>query len=40
VEKTLEKVDFAVLDWKGIKGGYKSKLVGMLEEIGYPSRKG
>lgn len=40
VEKTLEKVDFAVLDWKGIKGGYKSKLVGMLEEIGVPFKKG
>jgi len=39
-EKTLEKVEFAVLDWKGIKGEYKSKLVGMLEEIGVPFKKG
>jgi D-aminoacyl-tRNA deacylase len=31
-EKTLEKVEYAVLDWKGIKGEHKSKLVGMLEK--------
>jgi len=39
VEKTLEKVEFVVLDWKGIKGEHKSKLVGMLEEIGIPFKK-
>lgn len=33
VERTLEKVEFAVLDWKGIKGEYKPKLVRMLKEI-------
>jgi len=39
VERTLEKVELAVLDWKGIKGGQKSKLVEMLEEIGVPFKK-
>jgi D-aminoacyl-tRNA deacylase len=39
VEKTLETVEFLVLDWKGIKGEHKSKLVEMLEEIGVPFKK-
>mgnify|MGYP001114178141 CR=1 FL=1 len=39
VEKTVEKVEFAVLDWKGIKGEQKSRLVGMLEEIGVSFEK-
>jgi D-aminoacyl-tRNA deacylase len=34
VEKTLEKVELAILDWKGIKGDHKPKIVEMLEEIG------
>jgi len=33
VGRTLEKVEFAVLDWKGIKGDQKQPLVKMLEEI-------
>jgi D-aminoacyl-tRNA deacylase len=39
VERTLEKVEFAVLDWKGIKGKHKPKLVGMLREIGLSFQK-
>ncbi len=39
VERTLEKVEFAVLDWKGIKGEHKQKLVAMLREISVPIRK-
>ena len=39
VEKTLEKVELAVLDWKGIKGEHKQKLVAMLKEISLPIRK-
>jgi D-aminoacyl-tRNA deacylase len=39
VEKTQEKVEFVFLDWKGIKGEHKSKLVEMLEEIGIPFKK-
>jgi len=39
VDKTLEKVEFVVLDWKGIKGEHKPKLVGMIEEIGIPFEK-
>jgi D-aminoacyl-tRNA deacylase len=39
VEKTQEKVEFVVLDWKGIKGEHKSKLVEMLEETGVTFKK-
>jgi len=39
VEKTLEKVEFAVLDWKGIKGEHKSKTVEIIKEIGLPIKK-
>lgn len=34
VERTLEKLDHAILDWKGIKGENKSPLVRMLDGIG------
>ena len=36
VEKTVEKVDSAILDWKGIKGTDKPKLLRALQEIGLP----
>jgi len=39
VEKTLEKVDFTFLDWKGIRGEHKSKIVAMLEEMGIQFKK-
>ncbi|MDH5481882.1 MAG: hypothetical protein OEY22_03240 [Candidatus Bathyarchaeota archaeon] len=39
VEKTLEKIEYTVLDWKGIKGQHKPKLVEMLEEIAVPFKK-
>lgn len=39
VEKTQEKVEFVVLDWKGIKGEHKSKTVEMLKEMNVPFRK-
>ena len=39
VERTLEKVEFAVLDWKGIKGEHKSKLIAMLNEIDLSVKK-
>ena len=39
IEKTLEKVEFAVLDWKGIKAEDKSNLVGMLKEIDVSFKK-
>jgi D-aminoacyl-tRNA deacylase len=39
MEKTLEKVEYAILDWKGIKGEHKSKLIEMLQEIGLPIQK-
>jgi len=39
VERTLERVELAVLDWKGIKGEHKLKLVEMLKKIGMPFKK-
>jgi D-aminoacyl-tRNA deacylase len=39
IEKTLEKVELVVLDWKGIKGEHKSKLVEMLKEIAISFKK-
>ncbi len=36
VERTLEKVDRAILDWKGIKGNDKPKLLAALQEIRLP----
>ncbi len=39
VERTLEHVEFAVLDWKGIKSEDKPKLVEMLNELGLSFRK-
>ncbi len=34
VERTLEKVDHAILDWKGIKGEHKPRVLEALSEIG------
>ncbi|MEM3641860.1 MAG: D-aminoacyl-tRNA deacylase [Candidatus Bathyarchaeia archaeon] len=34
INKTFEKVEYAILDWKGIKGEDKPKVVKMLDEIG------
>lgn len=39
VEKTLEKVPLAVLDWKGIKSEDKPNLISALESMGLPYRK-
>jgi D-aminoacyl-tRNA deacylase len=39
VERTLEKVDCAVLDWKGIKGADKPRLLEALTEIGLSYKK-
>jgi D-aminoacyl-tRNA deacylase len=38
-EKTLEKVESVVLDWKGIKGEDKPKLIEILKETGLPTQK-
>jgi D-aminoacyl-tRNA deacylase len=39
VDKTMETVDVAVLDWKGIKGEHKPKVLATLGEIGVPSER-
>jgi D-aminoacyl-tRNA deacylase len=39
VERTLEKVDCAILDWKGIRGKDKLKLLAELREIGLQYRR-
>jgi D-aminoacyl-tRNA deacylase len=39
VERTLEPVDSVVLDWKGIKGEHKSKIVAAIEVLGIPSEQ-
>lgn len=39
VEKTVEKVDCAILDWKGIKSENKRGLLAALQEIGLPYQK-
>jgi D-aminoacyl-tRNA deacylase len=39
VERTVETVDSAVLDWKGIKGEHKPKIAAALEKLGVPSEK-
>jgi D-aminoacyl-tRNA deacylase len=39
VEKTLEQVDFVVLDWKGIRSEDKPCLLEALQKIGLPVRK-
>ena len=39
VEKTLEKVDCAVLDWKGIKVADKPRLLEALKDVGLPYKK-
>jgi len=39
VERTVETVDSAVLDWKGIKGEHKRRIVAALEELGLPSER-
>ncbi len=38
-QRTLEKVDCAILDWKGIKSEDKPKLTQMLQEIGLQTQK-
>jgi len=39
VERTKERLESAVLDWKGIKGADKARLTKILDEIGVPIEK-
>jgi D-aminoacyl-tRNA deacylase len=39
VERTFEPVDSVVLDWKGIKGEHKSRIVSAVDELGLSLEK-
>ena len=39
VERTVEKVEKIILDWKGIRGSDKAKLMEILDEVGLPIEK-
>ena len=39
VDRTYERVDHAVLDWKGIRGEDKPHVIAMLDKIGLPFEK-
>lgn len=39
IQKTLEKVDYAMLDWKGIKGSDKPNLLKMLKDVNLAYKK-
>ena len=39
IARTLEHVESVVLDWKGIKGDHKPKIVAALELLGVSSKK-
>jgi len=39
VERTVESVNSAILDWKGIKSAHKDKLITALSKIGLPIEK-
>lgn len=36
VDRTVEKVESAVLDWKGIKGEFRKSLIDMLDDLNIP----
>jgi len=38
-QKTLENIEYAILDWKGIKGEHKSKMIEMLKNLDVPFKK-
>jgi D-tyrosyl-tRNA(Tyr) deacylase len=39
MDKTVETVDYAILDWKGIKSADKPQLLKALEQAGLPYKK-
>jgi len=39
VERTKENVESVILDWKGIKGADKDKLIAVLDKVGVPIEK-
>jgi len=39
VERTKENVESVILDWKGIKGADKDKLIAILDKVGVPIEK-
>jgi D-tyrosyl-tRNA(Tyr) deacylase len=39
VERTMETVESVILDWKGIKGADKDRLITALDKVGVPIEK-
>lgn len=39
VERTMEKIELTILDWKGIRGEHKQPLIKMLDEAGLKTKK-
>jgi D-tyrosyl-tRNA(Tyr) deacylase len=39
IEKTTPKPDFAVLDWKGMRGDERRKVIGILSDLNIPWKK-
>jgi D-aminoacyl-tRNA deacylase len=39
VERTMETVELVILDWKGIKGADKDRLIAALDKVGVPIEK-
>jgi D-aminoacyl-tRNA deacylase len=39
VERTMENVESVILDWKGIKGADKGRLIAALDKVGVPIEK-
>ena len=39
IEKTVPKPEFALFDWKGLRGEERSRIIGILNRVGLPYRR-